>query len=97
MREHNRIASNLAELNPQWDDERIYLEARRIFTAEHQHIVYRHLLKQLFGKSFEEDFFGSADSNGFTNVYDDNVNGATHNDFTIAYRALHAVIPETIK
>jgi len=50
FREHNRIAEELAKINPDWDDERLYQEARRILIAEWQIIVYRDYLPIIVGK-----------------------------------------------
>lgn len=37
---HNIIAGELKTLNPKWDDERIFQEARRLNIAIHQSNVY---------------------------------------------------------
>ena len=36
VREHNRLATQLSNLDTHWDDERLYQEARRILVAEMQ-------------------------------------------------------------
>lgn len=48
---HNRIASALAELNPCWDDERLFFQTREIVIAIYMQIYYYELMPVLMGKT----------------------------------------------
>lgn len=51
LREHNRLASILSEMNPHWNDEHLFLEARQILIAEMQVIIYKEYLPIVLGKN----------------------------------------------
>ena len=50
LRNHNRLASGLASVNPQWNDEKLFQEARRLNIAIYQHSVFSSLNHALVGK-----------------------------------------------
>lgn len=52
IREHNRVSGELQRLNPHWNDEELFLEARRIVVAEMQVVIYKEFLPALLGKNF---------------------------------------------
>lgn len=86
MREHNRIAEELGNLNPQWDDDKVYHEARKIVGAEMQHISYTEWLPKILGPqgmSFLGPYAG----------YEPNINAGIVNSFaTAAFRFGHGLI-----
>ncbi len=50
MRLHNRLANELGTINPDWPDDIIFHEARRIVVAIIQHITYNEYLPILLGE-----------------------------------------------
>lgn len=93
MREHNRIADALAKLNPHWNDETIFQEARRIAIAEHQFISYYEWLPIFIGveNSLKNGIIYQA--KGFVNDYSESVNPTIINEHaTAAFRFFHSLI-----
>ena len=89
LREHNRIARQLGRLNPQWDDERIYQEARKIVGAIAQVITFQEYLPEILGENNLRSLLGR-----YTG-YDDSIDGSLPNSFgAAAYRIGHSQIQE---
>ncbi|MGK7917787.1 MAG: peroxidase family protein [Prochloraceae cyanobacterium] len=54
VREHNRIAKQLAQVHPYWTDEQLFQRARQINVAQMQSITYNEYLPTLLGKTLPE-------------------------------------------
>jgi peroxidase len=99
VREHNRIAEVLNKLNPAWDDERLFQEARRIVVAQIQHITYNEYLPALLGSGWEAEaaarIYGGQQS-AATRVageYDKDLDPSIANEFAgAAYRFGHSTV-----
>ena len=87
FREHNRIARELAVLNPYWSDEELYQEARKIVGGVIQKITYRDYLPLIFGKKVYDIVVGEYLG------YDPRIDPGVANAFsTAAYRYGHTLI-----
>ncbi|XP_065503154.1 myeloperoxidase-like [Caloenas nicobarica] len=89
VREHNRLARGLKTLNPHWNGEKLYQEARKILGAMIQIITYRDYLPLLLGNSFQRlipHYRG----------YNESADPRISNVFTLAFRFGHASVPPTV-
>jgi len=94
LREHNRLADELYHLNPQWNDEKLFQEARRILIALEQHITYNEYLPVLLGRSVMEAYGLLPKNTGYYNSYNENITATVFNEFsTAAYRYGHSMVP----
>jgi len=50
MRLHNILCDEFKRLNPAWNDEKIYQEARRMVIAMYQHVTYNEFLPVILGR-----------------------------------------------
>lgn len=87
LREHNRIARELGRLNPLWDDERIFQEARKIVGALIAKITYIDYLPKVLGPRVFDLVIGQYRG------YDPRIDPGVPNSFaTAAYRYGHSLI-----
>jgi hypothetical protein len=79
MREHNRIARKLAQINSQWSDDQLFEETRRILVAELQHITYNEFLPSVLGHQTIDKYNLNLLNSGFYENYDINANPSIDN------------------
>jgi len=49
LRLHNLLCDELKNINPLWEDEQLYQEAKKILTGMYQHVTYNEFLPILVG------------------------------------------------
>merc|ERR1719367_949496 len=97
LREHNRIANDLADINPQWNDDRVYHEARKIVGAILQHITFNEWLPIVLGPRVIEIFELKLLPSGYYSLYNDTVNPTVSNAFgAAAFRFGHSLVKNSL-
>lgn len=98
VRDHNRIAVELGRLNPHWNDEKIYQEARHIIAGAVQHITINEFLPLVIGEELMTRYNLTAQPHGYWDGYDPNVHVGPSNAFqTAAFRFGHTFIQGMIR
>jgi hypothetical protein len=83
MREHNRLADEIAAAHDDWSDDQVYQRARKLVGGEIQVITYKEFLPALLG-SFAP---------GIDSVYDPNLNASVLTEFSTAlFRVGHTML-----
>ncbi|MEO0835276.1 MAG: peroxidase family protein [Cyanobacteria bacterium J06642_3] len=87
VREHNRLAQELAIANPDWTDDQLYNQARQINIAQYQAIVYNEYLPSILGDVAIPEYSG----------YDSLINPSIDRSFsTAAFRIGHTQLSSEI-
>ncbi|KAM5273721.1 LOW QUALITY PROTEIN: lactoperoxidase [Ctenodactylus gundi] len=89
LREHNRLARELKRLNPQWDGEKLYQQARKMLGAFVQIITFRDYLPIVLGSEMQKWIPP-------IQGYDESVDPRISSVFTFAFHFGHLEVPPTI-
>ncbi len=88
VREHNRLATQIAQQHPSWNDEQIYQRARRLVIGEVQAITYNEFLPALIGDGALSRYTG----------YKSGVNASVSTEFsTAAFRLGHSMLADDVE
>lgn len=96
-RNHNRHARNLAKVQPLWNDEQLFQEARRWNIAEFEHCIFNEYLITLVGRALTDQFGILPNPLGQFSSYKSNAPLRTVIEFqSTAGRSGHAALTEEI-
>nr|AAA16245.1 peroxidase-like protein [Euprymna scolopes] len=83
VREHNRLANIISSANPDWTDEVIFQETRKLVIAEMQHVTYNEYLPKIVGPTMMETYSLNTLTQGYS-MYLANINPSIRNGFASA-------------
>ena len=92
LREHNRIARALNAINPNWDDERLFQESRRILIAMYQFIYFDKWIPNLIGRRLTKKYNLGLLKEGYSYLYNDQLYPQIINEFATAAYRLHILV-----
>ncbi|XP_017785026.1 PREDICTED: uncharacterized protein LOC108568445 [Nicrophorus vespilloides] len=97
LREHNRIAINLAQLNRHWPDENLFLESKRIVAAEIQHITYNEFLPTILDDNTIAESHLQLKYHGYYSDYSSSHKAGVYNEVALtALPILLSMIPSKL-
>lgn len=97
LREHNRLATQLSEVNPHWTDDRLFFEARKIVGAQMQKITYGEWLPVVLGPAVMKVFRLPLQRYGYYRGYRPATNPTATNAFaTAAFRFGHSLVQHSL-
>ncbi|XP_037780731.1 chorion peroxidase-like [Penaeus monodon] len=97
LREHNRLATELADVNPHWNDDRLFFETRRIVAAQMQKITYGEWLPTVLGPAVMKVFRLPLQRLGYYRGYRSTTNPTATSAFaTAAFRFGHSLVQHTL-
>ncbi|KAJ9596468.1 hypothetical protein L9F63_012507, partial [Diploptera punctata] len=97
LREHNRLAGQLQQLNPHWGDETLFQETRRVVAAQIQHITYTEFLPVVLGQDTVDRYGLQPQASGHFTGYDINMNAGIANSVAAAAMwFIASLIPKTL-
>ena len=97
LREHNRIASELANINSTWNDETLFQETRRIVNAILANIVYNEYIQEIISTEYARRLgLPNKPINTYYPGYKPNWNAAISSEFATAAFRLHTNVRNEI-
>jgi peroxidase len=93
LREHNRIVEGLRGVNPHWTGEQLFQHARRIVSAQNQHITYNEFLPRILSWNAVNLYGLKLLPQGYYKDYNPSCNPQIVTEFaTAAYRIGHSLL-----
>lgn len=97
LREHNRLVLELSQINPHWNDDRLFFETRKIVGAMMQKITFGEWLPAVLGPAVMKVFRLPLQKFGYYRGYRASTNPSATNAFgSAAFRFGHSLVQQTL-